>query len=166
MQCYEVSEWVNGWMDEWMNGWMDGWMNGWMDEWMNGWMDGWMNEWMNEWMNDNICITNIMVVSLLLWIVIELPIFTDVNSSFFLTFLLKDKEEKLPCQPSTSLQAVFFNAIFVLLNREATAKDVNGFRIREEQTERDLDVTKTVGENGLQRGSVVRRRSRAMNSNV
>ena len=82
----------------------------------------------------------------------------DVHSSFFLTFLLKEKAEKLPCQPSTVLQTVFANAISVLLNREVTAKDLHGFRIQEERTERDLDVTKTVEENGLQRGSDVRRR--------
>ena len=82
----------------------------------------------------------------------------NTNSSFFLTFILKEREEKLPCQPSTLLQTVFFNAISVMLNREATTKDLTGFRIREEQTERDLDTTKTVEENGLQKGSSIRRR--------
>ena len=82
----------------------------------------------------------------------------DFNSSFFLTFLLEEREEMLPCQPSSSLQTVFFDAISVLLNRKATLKDIKGFRIREERTERDLDITKTVEENGLQRGNRIRRR--------
>lgn len=90
---------------------------------------------------------------------IELPVLTDYQFPFYLTFHVENAYEDIPCQSSSSLSAILFDVIPVLLHRKAEERDLRAFRMIDEGSGRELRIALTVEENGLRKGSTVRCKS-------